>query len=488
VLPFLSLLNAAPAAHADALSLDANMVSAWQRTDLPIVQGKLSRSWLWGPQAAHIQLEDYADAPNGKRLVAYYDKSRMEINNPSGDRTQKWFVTNGLLVKELISGQRQDGDNKFTTLLPADIPVAGDPLDNPGPTYNTFLSVSSINPNTNQATDNTGSTVTATLAKDGSTGNSLILGNNYQIKDAYFEPTLHHNIPQPFWDFMNSTGTIYGNNASCYSSSCQDGSYTTGPVVDWTFSTGYPLSEAYWTRVKVAGVEQDVLVQAFQRRVLTYTPKNSAGYKVEMGNVGQHYYTWRYQTNQIPVCTLNPVSGFGKVWANNPAVEIQLGCPYNAEEGVTTVTYETFERGKMYQMDLSNLNHYYYPLYGYTYPVNKKIILVVFDDGTWATVSDDWTSGMPANGGLTPPAGLYEPQNGIGKAWRDNTALKLRERLGWATAKEVPSGGAIENFYHGNMFYIGGNLKLIYALYSNYGASQTYDVFPDTNTGASSNK
>ena len=38
----------------------------------------------------------------------------------------------------------------------------------------------------------------------------------------------------------------------------------------------------------------DVLVQAFERRVLTYTPDNAPEWRVEMGNVGQHYYQWRY--------------------------------------------------------------------------------------------------------------------------------------------------------------------------------------------------
>ena len=39
---------------------------------------------------------------------------------------------------------------------------------------------------------------------------------------------------------------------------------------------------------------QWVLVQPFERRVLTYTPSNAAGWHVEMGNVGRHYYSWRY--------------------------------------------------------------------------------------------------------------------------------------------------------------------------------------------------
>jgi hypothetical protein len=28
--------------------------------------------------------------------------------------------------------------------------------------------------------------------------------------------------------------------------------------------------------------------------VLTYTPSNPAAFRVEMGNVGQHYFRWRY--------------------------------------------------------------------------------------------------------------------------------------------------------------------------------------------------
>jgi len=35
-------------------------------------------------------------------------------------------------------------------------------------------------------------------------------------------------------------------------------------------------------------------VQVFERRVLTYTPGNPPGWDVEAGNVGLHYYEWRY--------------------------------------------------------------------------------------------------------------------------------------------------------------------------------------------------
>ncbi|HUZ03363.1 MAG TPA: hypothetical protein VMU89_23715, partial [Thermomicrobiaceae bacterium] len=67
------------------------------------------------------------------------------------------------------------------------------------------------------------------------------------------------------------------------------------------YATGYPLTEAYWTSVLVGGVSRQVLVQVFERRVLTYTPANPSGWQVEAGNVGQHYYTWRYLQLKQPV-------------------------------------------------------------------------------------------------------------------------------------------------------------------------------------------
>jgi hypothetical protein len=63
---------------------------------------------------------------------------------------------------------------------------------------------------------------------------------------------------------------------------------------DWHMSVGLPLAEPYWVRSNLAGEATWVLVQAFERRILTYTPINRPEWRVEMGNVGRHYYTWRY--------------------------------------------------------------------------------------------------------------------------------------------------------------------------------------------------
>src|SRR5438105_4150619 len=61
------------------LQLDPNMQQTWERTDKPIADGLVSRSWLWGPKPLYILEEPYNQ---GNRLVAYYDKGRMEVNKP----------------------------------------------------------------------------------------------------------------------------------------------------------------------------------------------------------------------------------------------------------------------------------------------------------------------------------------------------------------------------------------------------------------------
>ena len=105
------------------------------------------------------------------------------------------------------------------------------------------------------------------------------------MKLALYEPHLGHNIPDVFWAFMNATGPIYNGRFNTYSN---------GKVLDWVSALGYPITEPYWTNVKIGGVQKSVLVQAFQRRVLTYVADNPPGWQVEMGNVGRHYFDWRY--------------------------------------------------------------------------------------------------------------------------------------------------------------------------------------------------
>src|SRR5690606_17816352 len=99
--------------------------------------------------------------------------------------------------------------------------------------------------------------------------------------------------------------------------------------------------------VKVGGTYQDVLMQCFERRCLTYNPANPAGWKVEAGNVGQHYHYWRYV--QVPNDEEEPLppppaaeyeflNAFGS--EHDPANDI--GIPAGLELG---------ENGRLYVVD-----------------------------------------------------------------------------------------------------------------------------------------
>src|SRR5881394_790141 len=100
--------------------------ATWQRDDAPVASHSVARSWMWGPGPFYTDYEPYADAPEGNHLVQYFDKGRLEINDPKADPNSQWFVTSGLLVKEMVAGKAQVGNDKWYDIGPANVPVAGD--------------------------------------------------------------------------------------------------------------------------------------------------------------------------------------------------------------------------------------------------------------------------------------------------------------------------------------------------------------------------
>ncbi len=116
---------------------------SWARTDQPVASGQANRTWMWGPDGFTGEVQEpYSESPGGQRTVQYFDKARMEISQPgSGDPNSIWYVTNGLLVVELITGRMQVGDTSFNQGQPATVNVAGDADDSTGPTYATFKAV-----------------------------------------------------------------------------------------------------------------------------------------------------------------------------------------------------------------------------------------------------------------------------------------------------------------------------------------------------------
>ena len=262
--------------------------SVWERTDRLLNEGRVKRSYFWGPGPnTPGLLEAYAEAPGGagQRLVQYFDKSRMEVNNPQGNRNDPFFVTNGLLTVELISGRIQTGNNTFRNFHPACIPMSGDFGDALAPTYQGFARVSSVESGNNPSTDRRGQRVMETIDRNGVTGTDASKGNDPKVQITAFFTETRHNVPVVFMDFLNQVGPVYTN-----------GQVGEARLIDpLVFVTGYPISEPFWARATIRGQVRDVLIQAFQRRALTYVPTNEAAFQVEMANIGQHYFDWRYR-------------------------------------------------------------------------------------------------------------------------------------------------------------------------------------------------
>ena len=99
------------------------------------------------------------------------------------------------------------------------------------------------------------------------------------MTNAHYVAETHHNIPTVFWAFLNSVGPVR-----------EDRQVANQNISDpWFFATGLPISEAVLGAGENRRATKDMLIQAFERRILTYNPTNPAGFQVEMGNVGLHY-------------------------------------------------------------------------------------------------------------------------------------------------------------------------------------------------------
>lgn len=270
-----------PGADAESFGVYA-FQRIWSRADRPVVDGKVRRALVWGSEPfTGLMLEPYADGfangTPGSRRVQYFDKGRMEVTDSRGDPGATGYVSEGLLARELITGKVQLGDKSFRDDGPAQMNVAGDAGDDLGPTYAALSPLMANKPiplgwSITQVVDGAGHlTGDQTLAAYGVTAQTLVAQTN-------------HTVASVFWSYLTSSGTVY-----------EGGRFTDGALFNNAFfATGYPLTEPYWTQVTLGGKPTRVLIQVFERRVLTYTPANGDGFKVESNNVGRDYYQWRY--------------------------------------------------------------------------------------------------------------------------------------------------------------------------------------------------
>lgn len=245
----------------------------WDAVDGPVARGEVARGWLLGPAPLAMTTERYDDSPTGARRLVYFDKGRLDILDANASPGDYWSAPGGQLVTELLSGSIQLGANRWVRRAPAEIPVAGDPGQPDPVTYATLGRLATLpdglrKGETPAAVDvRAGSPISAVLAVDGT-----VEANGYSgpaVRVGGYDDVTGHNIAEPFQTWGDTQ------------------------VYERLYVLGRPLTEPYWVDTVVGGVARRVLVQAFERRVLTYTPDNPAEWRTESGNAGRHYRAWR---------------------------------------------------------------------------------------------------------------------------------------------------------------------------------------------------
>jgi hypothetical protein len=145
-------------------------------------------------------------------------------------------------------------------------------------------------------------------------------------------------------------------------------------------------------------------------------------------------------TPKSPVnCPTAAQGGFATIYAQDVNLQAQLGCPVAPPIPVNSATL-AFENGSMVWASQ----------YGDS---PGKVIYVLYANGSFQRFSDVWTEGVhPEHTGEVAPQGLNAPGRGFGKIWHDNQAVKTA--LGWALNTEVGTGGQLQRFERGEMYFI----------------------------------
>ncbi len=251
----------------------------WERFDRPVLEHQALRDLTWGDKPIATFREPYSSSPGGSRLVQYYAKGRMEVTNPAQPKSDPWYVSSGLLVREMLSGKIEIGPGRFENRSPAQEPLFGEPMPPRTVTYSSLARVVTLLGNV-RVDNKVGRPIYEKLAYDGTIEADLGMAV-YDQRYGEFDREGNHNVARAFVDLLSRIDLIYENGTLTRAQL-----YTVRDI-------GVPISEPYWIRVTLNGRVQDALVQAFERRVLVFLPEADEP-KVRIADSGLHYLAWRY--------------------------------------------------------------------------------------------------------------------------------------------------------------------------------------------------
>jgi len=176
---------------------------------------------------------------------------------------------------------------------------------------------------------------------------------------------------------------------------------------------GFPLTELHEERL-VPGSPTTYLVQYFERARFEYHPENAPPYDVELGQFGRQILT---ENDLLGTAT---GTNFGLLYIGNAEVRRALGTPA-APRALAPGSAQAFERGRMYYRGDTGR------VYVFCGGVTGIVLLA---PGGETSFPDTWAEGQDPGGGPASQPGLFYPQRGFGKLWRENQ--RVRDCLGYA--------------------------------------------------------
>lgn len=283
---------------------------------------------VWGPEPLVWRYEPYAEAADGRRLVEYFDRGRMELT-PAPDGSNRTIVTEGLLALEMTTGEIELGNHLLEPQTPPSITIDSGASDNRIPTY---ASLSLVVQHPSADMQGKGAMPVQWIDQRGvpeSRPTPLPVTSGDYIKST------QQNVPSVFTNLF-----------------AQDPFGTSS----WISVMGLPISPPFWTFYRRDHVALPSLIQVFERRILVYTPSLAQGSQFTVPNTGRHYYRWRYGSDP-PRTWPNPTPGTLDSHISVPSgfragvVADDLGTPVGLAIGPTGELWIATEEGKILRVD-----------------------------------------------------------------------------------------------------------------------------------------
>ena len=213
--------------------------------------------------------------------------------------------------------------------------------------------------------------------------------------------------------------------------------------------------------------QQIFMVQYFERARFEYHPENAdPQYQILLGQFGRQIVA----ENDLLAGT------FRELYLGNERVRNLLGPPRAPQEMVPGAT-QAFEHGRMIyfgaaftdlQLGSDTTKGRIYVLCGE--PDAGRLLQPRYGPDA-PFFPNTWTEGQDPGGGPGPAPGLFLPQRGFGKLWREGEGV--RDCLGYATTpNEAATKLTVQSFTEGLLVSSAGDGGTIYAFYITPGSSK----------------